>query len=237
MKIKFVNSMLIAVVLLVVIFTGCNTAPAPAPEPIMPQPEGTEPWGFPLIDIVDAVVEVANDSQFANKNDVAWVRSANTKIIGGTQGTQIAAKDLTIRLIETSIQVPIREGADLTSWFLNIPLGLTATAHARNRDSKFAAEKNATQIIVTIEGIPLETINQPIRIRVPYEVTNREWDFILPANNDVRFEVYGADVAEIVVGGAIGREIDSKTFKIKFGGTKLSSTIHRRGVGGRRPTV
>jgi hypothetical protein len=180
--------------------------------------------GFPLIDIVDAVVEVADNSQFA-KDDVQWVRGPNTKIIGGTLGSKIIAKDLTIRLIETSIQIPIKDGDDISHWFLNIPNGLKATAHALDRESKLAAEKGATQITVTINGVPEQTINQPVKIVVPYEVTNRSWDFIIPPNPDIRFEVYGVDVAAVVVGGAVNREIDPKTFKIKFGGTKLANVI------------
>jgi hypothetical protein len=181
--------------------------------------------GFPLIDIVDAEVEIADDSRFAGNDDAQWVRSGRTKIIGGTLGTKIVPKDITITLIETSIQIPIKNGADVTEWFLNIPYGLKATAHTLDPEAKFAAEKGATQVIVTIDGIPEQTINQPIKISVPYNVTNRAWDFHIPPNEDLRFEVYGVDVAAIVVGGAVNRDIDSKTFKIKFGGTKLASAL------------
>jgi hypothetical protein len=181
--------------------------------------------GFPLIDIVDAEVEVANDSRFAGDEEAQWVRNANTRIIGGTLGSRIVPKDITINLIETSIQIPIKNGADVTDWFLNIPYGLKATAHALDPEAKFAADKGATQVIVTIDGIPEQTINQPIKIRVPYEATNRSWDFHIPPNEDRRFEVYGVDIASIVVGGAVNRDIDSKTFKIKFGGTKLATGL------------
>jgi hypothetical protein len=181
--------------------------------------------GFPLIDIVDAKVEVANYSLFAEDEEAQWVRSANTRIIGGTLGSKIVPRDITITLIETSIQVPIKNGADLTGWFLNIPYGLKATAHAMDPEAKFAADKGDTRIIVTIDGIPEQTINQPIKIRVPYEATNRSWDFHIPPNEDRRFEVYGVDIAAIVVGGAVNRDIDSKTFKIKFGGTRLAEGL------------
>jgi hypothetical protein len=203
-----------AVIVVVLIFSGCASRPAPAGD-----------VGFPLIDIVDATVEVANDSRFAGDEEAQWVRSANTRIIGGTMGSKIVPKDITITLIETSIQVPIKNGTDVTDWFLNIPDGLRATAHAADPEARFAAEKDATQVIVTIDGTPTQTINQAIKIRVPFERTNRSWDFHIPPNEDRRFEVYGVDVAAIVVGGAVNRDIDSKTFKIKFGGTKLASGI------------
>jgi hypothetical protein len=202
-----------AVLIIVLNFSGCVTPPPPGE------------IGFPLIDIVDATVEVADGSRFAGAEEAQWVRNANTKIIGGTLGSRIVPKDITITLQETSIQVPIKNGADITDWFLNIPYGLTATAHASDPEAQFAADKGATQVIVTIEGVPEQTINQPIKIRVPYEVTNRSWDFHVPPNDDRRFEVYGVDVAAIVVGGAVNRDIDPKTFKIKFGGTKLSSGL------------
>jgi hypothetical protein len=213
MKNKFLYFAPLAALITAVFLAGCAAAPVV-----------TEQFGFPLIDIVDAEVVLADDSQFS-EDDVLWVRSANTKIIGGTLGSKIIAKDLTIRLIQTSIQIPIKNGADITPWFLNIPVGLKATAHAQSRDAQFAADKGATQITVTIDGVPEQTINQPIRIRIPYEVTNRSWDFDIPPNNDLRFEVYGVDMAAVVVGGAVNREIDSKTFKIVFGGTKLADVI------------
>jgi hypothetical protein len=204
-----------AVIIIALGFSGCVGAPK--------APVGDV--GFPLIDIVDADVEVANDSSFAKDDEAQWVRNPNTRIIGGTLGSKIVPKDITINLIETSIQIPIKNGADVTSWFLNIPYGLKATAHAIDPEAKFAADKGDTRIIVTIEGTPEQTINQPIKIRVPYEVTNRSWDFHIPPNEDRRFEVYGVDVATIIVGGAVNRDIDPKTFKIKFGGTRLREGI------------
>jgi hypothetical protein len=201
-----------AVIFIILNFSGCSTPPAGGNV------------GFPLIDIVDAEVEIDDDSRFT-EDENQWVRSSNTKIIGGTLGSKIVAKDLTIRLVSASIQVPIKNGADVTDWFLNIPLGLRATAHALDPEAKYAADKGDTSIMVTIDGTPEQTINQPIKIRVPYEVTNRSWDFHIPPNEDRRFEVYGVDVASIVVGGAVNRDIDSKTFKIKFGGTKLSEAL------------
>jgi hypothetical protein len=210
---KLIALTAVAIAIIALSFSGCSTPP----------PAGDV--GFPLIDIVDAEVEVADNSMFAGAEEVEWARNANTKIIGGTLGTKIAPKDITIRLIDTAIQVPIKNKADVTHWFLNIPQGLKATAHARDPEAKFAADKGAREIIVTIEGVPEQTINQPIKIRVPDEVTNRSWDFHVPPNEDRRFEVYGVDMAAVVVGGAVNRDIDSKTFKIKFGGTKLADTL------------
>jgi hypothetical protein len=203
-----------AAVIISLNFFGCATPPPPPGD-----------IGFPLIDIVDATVDVADSSRFAGAGEEEWVRGPNTKIIGGTLGLKIMPKDITITLIDTSIQAPIKNKADVTHWFLNMPLGLKATARALDPEAKFAAEKGARQIIVTIEGTPEQTINQAIKIRVPYEVTNRSWDFHVPPNEDRRFEVYGIDVAAIVVGGAVNRDIDPKTFKIKFGGTKLADSI------------
>jgi hypothetical protein len=203
-----------AIIFVALIFSGCGTPP----------PAESGNLGFPLIDIVDANVDIADDSRFT-EDDTQWIRSANTRIIGGTLGSKIIARDITISLVSASIQVPIKNGADVTDWFLNIPMGLKATAHAFDPEARYAADKGATTILVTIDGTPEQTINQPIKIRVPYEVTNRSWDFDIPPNEDRRFEVYGVDVASIVVGGAVNRDIDPKTFKIRFGGTKLSEAL------------
>jgi hypothetical protein len=180
--------------------------------------------GFPLIDIVDADVDIAEDSRFAQE-DTKWVRSDDTKIIGGTLGSKIVPRDITINLVSASIQVSIPNGDDLSAWFLNMPRGLKATAHALSPAARYAAEKGATSILVTIDGIPEQVINQPIKIRVPYTATNRAWDFDIPPNDDRRFEVYGVTVAPIVVGGAINREIDRKDFEIRFGGAELAETL------------
>jgi hypothetical protein len=193
-------------------FAGCGTPPVKGE------------MGFPLIDIVDADVDIADDSRFAQE-DAQWVRSDNTRIIGGTLGSKIIARDLTINLVSASIQVPIKNGTDISDWFLNMPAGLKATARALDPEARYAANKGDTRVIAAIDGTPEQTINQPIKIRVPYEVTNRSWDFDIPPNDDRRFEVYGVDVASIVVGGAVNRDIDSKTFRIRFGGTKLSEPL------------
>jgi hypothetical protein len=198
---------------LAVLISGCAT-PAPAVSA-----------GFPLIDIVDAQVDISNESRFGQDEEELWVRGPNTKTIGGTQNSKIVPKDITIKLVETTIQVPIRNGEDVTAWFLNIPNGLRATARSVDPEAKFAAETGAAEILITISGIPEQTINQPIKINVPYQVTNRLWDFHIPPNDDLRFEVYGVTMAPVVIGGAVNRDIDSKTFMIRFGGTILAKTI------------
>jgi hypothetical protein len=207
------------------LFAGCaSSTPQQAPEPEQaPVPEVIYA-GFPVIDIVDGNLSLSDDSRFTNKGQ-GWVRSANTRFIGGTLGSPIKAKDIIIRLVDTSFQVPVKEGEDLSAWFVNMPEGLSATAHAPEEGSKLAADKGAVQVLVTIQGTPRQTVNQPIKVIVPYEKTNRAWDFLIPSNEDLRFEVYGAAVADIIVGGAVNREIDAKTFKIKLSGTSLTGTL------------
>jgi hypothetical protein len=205
-----------AAAFLAVLISGCVTAPAPV------QAVST---GFPLIDIVDAQVDISSESRFGQEEEKQWVRGPATKIIGGTQNSRIVPKDITIKLVETTIQVPIRNGEDVTAWFLNIPNGLKATVRSVDPDAKYAVEAGATEILITISGVPEQTINQPIKINVPYEVTNRLWDFHIPPNNDLRFEVYGVTMAPVIIGGAVNRDIDSKTFTIRFGGTVLADTI------------
>jgi hypothetical protein len=170
-------------------------------------------------------VDISDESLFGQDEDELWVRGPDTKIIGGAQNAKIVPKDITIKLVETTIKVPIRNGEDVTPWFLNIPKGLVAKARSVEPDAKLAVEVGATEILITISGVPEQTINQPIKINVPYEVTNRLWDFYIPPNNDLRFEVYGATISPVVIGGAVNRDIDSKTLMIRFGGTILAKTI------------
>jgi hypothetical protein len=206
-----------------IIFAGCSSAPqqtTPEPQPVPEVIYG----GFPVIDIVDGNLSLYDDSRFSSEHQ-GWVRSANTRFIGGTLNSPIKAKDIIIRLVDTSFQSPIKEGEDLSAWFVNMPEGLTATAHAPEGGSKLAAEKGAARVLVTIEGTPRQTVNQPIKVIIPYEKTNRAWDFLIPVNEDLRFEVYGAAAADIIVGGAVNRDIDAKTFRIKFSGVGLSGTL------------
>jgi hypothetical protein len=212
MKNKLIVPVAVAVFVSALALLGCRTPP-PATA------------GFPLIDIVDAEVDISDESLFGLDEDKQWVRGPNTKIIGGTQYSRIVPKDITIRLIETSIQVPIRNGGDVTDWFLNIPKGLSAKARSVDPEAKYAVEADATEILITISGVPEQTINQPIKINIPYQITNRLWDFHIPPNDDLRFEVYGVAVAPVVIGGAVNREIDPKTFPITFGGTILADSI------------
>ncbi|MDR2477095.1 MAG: hypothetical protein LBD18_04835 [Treponema sp.] len=198
------------------IFAGCNSSPQPS--------TGVVNGGFPVIDIVDGNLSLSDDSRFASEH-TGWVRSARTRFIGGTLNSPIKAKDIIIRLVDTSFQAPIKEGEDLSAWFVNMPEGLTATAHVPEGGSKLAAEKGAAQVLVTIEGTPRQTVNQPIKVIIPYEKTNRVWDFLIPVNEDLRFEVYGAVVADIIVGGAVNRNIDAKTFTIKFSGAGLTGAL------------
>jgi hypothetical protein len=214
-----------AIAVIALSFSGCSTAPVAGDV------------GFPLIDIVDADIDFAAESRFAGVEKEKWVRSDSTKFIGGPLGTKITPTDVVIKLVDTSIQVPIENAhrasssfpdlGDVTPWFKNIPKGLKAKVYAPDLKAKYAVEKGATEIVVTIEGKPQETINQPIKIQVPYEVTNRAWDFNVPINEDRRFEVYGVNMADIVIGGAVTREIEPKTFTIKFGGAILSNTLER----------
>jgi len=178
--------------------------------------------GFPLIDIVDAEVTIT-DTDWSEKE--TWTRNPGTVIIGGVLGKEIRPRDLTIRLIETEIRVPIDEDDDLSAWFLNMPLGMTATV-VDGVDPENADDDHAV-VTVRIAGAPEQTINQPIKIKVPYQYTNRSWDFLIPPDEDKRFEVYGVDIAPVVVGGAVTTRIDSKTFTLKFGGTRLANAMRR----------
>jgi hypothetical protein len=71
-----------AIFFVILNFSGCGTPPVAGEV------------GFPLIDIVDAEVDIADDSRFA-EDDTQWVRSANTRIIGGTLGSKIILRDIT----------------------------------------------------------------------------------------------------------------------------------------------
>jgi len=79
---------------------------------------------FPLIDIVDAKISIADTNW---KEAIPWSHNPGTVIIGGTLGKEIHPKDLTINLIATDIKIPIDVRDNLSSWFLNMPAGMTAT--------------------------------------------------------------------------------------------------------------
>jgi hypothetical protein len=186
-----------------------------------------------LIDIADARIEV-QASIFTEQESKDWTRSSSTITIGGTVGSVIIPKDLKITLIEAAIAIPVKDGENISAWITNLPTGLSAIAHipaagdeASAEETKYAAPKGAAEVTVTISGIPLVAINQPVYIRVPFLRLNRALDLVLTPNEDIRFEVFGVDVETVVVGGAINSEIQPKTFSIVFGGTKLVNGIEK----------
>ncbi|MDR2617509.1 MAG: hypothetical protein LBC62_01450, partial [Treponema sp.] len=147
----------------------------------------------------------------------AWSRSARTIVIGGSVGSIITPKTITIKFDHATLSLAIPVGTDLSDWITNLPTGLSALTSG--------AEKCAEEIQLTISGIPQAAIDQPVYVKVPAEFLHRALDLVVRPNDDLRFEIFGLSLSNVLIGGAINTEIIPKTFTVYFGAAKLLSDV------------
>jgi hypothetical protein len=169
------------------------------------------------IDIAEGLISIADVAAEAEK--APWSRSSNTIIISGSVGTALVPKAITIKLDAASIAVPIPAETILSDWIPNLPDGLQALAGK--------TEKGATEVVLTISGVPAAAIDAPVRVRVPRDYLHRSLDLIVKADEDLRFEIFGLSVSHVIVGGAISNEILPRIFTIYFGAGKLLNDIEK----------
>jgi hypothetical protein len=173
-----------------------------------------------LIDIAEATIEIGEvDPSLIESAPVAWSRNAGTIIIGGSVGSAIVPKTITIKFDHASLAFAIQAGTDLSNWITNLPTGLQALSAA--------AGIGAEEIALTISGTPQAAIDQPVYVRVPAGNLHRALDLVVKPNDDLRFEIFGLSVSNVLIGGAINTEILPKTFTIYFGAAKLLNDINK----------
>ncbi|MDR1908425.1 MAG: hypothetical protein LBQ35_00720 [Spirochaetaceae bacterium] len=169
-----------------------------------------------LIDIANATIQVS-DVAAEDALPPAWSRNRNTIVIGGSVGFPIIPKTITIRLDHASVPRVIPDETNLSRWITNLPNGLYALASE--------TEKDATEVVLTISGVPTEAIDQAIFVRIPSEELHRALDLVVQPNEDLRFEIYGLSLSNVIVGGAVNNEIVPRTVTIHFGAGKLIEEI------------
>jgi hypothetical protein len=138
-------------------------------------------------------------------------------LIGGSVGSPLTPKTLTIRLIDASIPAAISEQTNLSRWITNLPSGLVALA------SK--TEKDATEVVLTISGTPQEAVDQAVYVQIPARELHRVLDLVVAPNEDIRFEIYGLAIGSVIVGGAVKNPIKPVAVDISFGAGKLLDEI------------
>jgi hypothetical protein len=179
-----------------------------------------QPNNDAIIDIADAVLDIGDiDPSETEGTPVAWSRSARTIVIGGSVGSVITPKTITIKFDHAALSFAIPLGTDLSNWITNLPTGLSALTSG--------AEKDATEIKLTISGTPEAAIDQPVYVKVPAEFLHRALDLVVRPNDDLRFEIFGLSLSNILIGGAINTEIIPKTFTVYFGAAKLLNDINK----------
>ncbi|MDR0587234.1 MAG: hypothetical protein LBG26_08350 [Treponema sp.] len=173
-----------------------------------------------LIDIADAVIEIGDiDPSSIENAPAAWSKNAGTVIIGGSVGSAIVPKTITVKFDHAALAFAIPVGTNLSSWITNLPTGLQALSSA--------AEKDADEIKLTISGIPQAAIDQAVFVKVPAENLHRALDLVVKPNDDLRFEILGLSISNVLIGGAINTEILPKTFSVYFGAAKLLNNIDK----------
>jgi hypothetical protein len=179
-----------------------------------------EPNGNAIIDIADAVLDIGDvDPSELGEVSAVWARSARTIVIGGSVGSVITPKTITVKFDHAALSFAIPVGTNLSDWITNLPTGLSAITSG--------AEKDATEIKLTISGTPQAAIDQPVYVKVPAEFLHRALDLVVRPNDDLRFEIFGLSLSNILIGGAINTEIIPKTFNIYFGAAKLLSDTNK----------
>jgi hypothetical protein len=93
----------------------------------------------------------------------------------------------------TGITANSSTGTDVSSWFTNLPAGLSARAASLNQSGS-----NTWYLGISISGIPTETKDAAIEVTIPVANIsggNGGSSLVVPVNNDARFYISGSAVS------------------------------------------
>ena len=104
--------------------------------------------------------------------------------INGVTNSEILKKRIDLQMNGTHFIVT--EDMDVTSWFVNLPKGLTAEIF-----ETFASnpERGPNEVYIYISGIPQSVSSDVIRIIVPGINTGRGWDVYFSIRSDALFDI------------------------------------------------
>ena len=129
--------------------------------------------------------------------------------VDGTTGTQITQQDVTVSLTNDKFKA-IQADTDVTSWFNNLPLGLTAKVK-----NDVAAEAGAA--VITISGTPTEASEAVMDITIPGGVLNSGNALEVTANDNAKYSIihvheFGTEYISMGTDGHVKKCISCDTY-------------------------
>jgi formylglycine-generating enzyme required for sulfatase activity len=142
-------------------------------------------------------------------------------IISGYKNISVQQKDFTITIANETLRTPIAEDADLSSWFTNLPVGLSVR-------SKALVPISQPNINISITGTPLEVSDAQFAVTIP-EGTLGEWKALpVKANSGAKYSIAipDATVADVAITGLPGTPIGATDIIITLYKGTFTSTAN-----------
>ena len=128
-------------------------------------------------------IVIENITKFDGKLLIPNIK--NTVTINGTAGNEISRTRIDLQMNGTHFIVAY--DMDVTSWFINLPSGLTAVIF-----DIFATNPGyPNEVSINISGTPLSASYEVIRITVPAENAGRNQDVYFNTRADAVFNIIG----------------------------------------------
>ncbi len=131
--------------------------------------------------------------------------------------TVSGAKDVTLSTttitIQTDASLNVSADADVTSWFTNMPTGLTAKVSAVGSDS----------VDIQITGTPTVTSTEAMQIKIPASAFGGSEDLAVTSNANAKFDIgeRTATVENVEVKGVVGEYLPKTFIKITIQNDKV----------------
>lgn len=131
--------------------------------------------------------------------------------VSGTVGVKMAKTPVQIM---DNVDLNVSAGDDVTSWFSNMPAGLTASV----------AVVGAGAMGVYVEGTPTAAASGAMQITIPASAFGGTEDLKVEANPNAKFDIKNSKKVEITVGGGSHTVGDGKDMTITCSGELESLT-------------
>ena len=165
---------------------------------------------------------VVDTNDFAYWEAKAAYATVSNATINGKINTAIVNQAVTLTLTNANFVTFTNDNKTVTSWFTNLPQGLSATA---------AVQDPGTSVVVTISGTPTAASNAPLEITIPKEMmtdlaqepAELTSDITVDANANCKFAISpAATVSEATISGTVGNALAAnQTVTITLHGAKF----------------
>lgn len=137
--------------------------------------------------------------------------------VSGEAGHLITPKSVELNLTNESF-TDILADADVSTWFTNLPAGLSATIGT-------GVTSGADNATVTISGTPTEGSVDAIAITIPGSCLTGSQSITVTENNDAKYAVMGIEIGDVTVSGTVGTAITDTDVTLTLVGTRFSKSF------------